>query len=258
MPNVLTDLDLRVEDLTVRFGGITAVDGVSLHVPAGEITGLIGPNGAGKTTTFGACTGLVRASAGRVHLGGVDVTGWPAHRRAQLGMGRTFQRMQLFDSVNVRANVQLGREALLSASSPWRHLRSGRQVDREVAHAADDAMELCGISHLASAAVADLSTGQRRLVELARVVAGGFRLLLLDEPSSGLDISETEAFGQVLVALTQQRGLGILLVEHDMSLVMGICSYLHVIDFGLPIFHGTPAQTQASQLVRQAYLGQDA
>ena len=258
MSNVLTDLELRVEDLTVRFGGITAVDGVSLQVPAGKIIGLIGPNGAGKTTTFGACTGLVRASAGRVHLGGVDVTGWPAHRRAQLGMGRTFQRMQLFDSVNVRANVELGREALLSGNSPWRHLRSGRRVDRDVAEAAHDAMELCGIGHLASAAVADLSTGQRRLVELARVVAGGFRLLLLDEPSSGLDISETEAFGDVLVALARQRGLGILLVEHDMSLVMRICSYLHVIDFGVPIFHGTPEQTQASHIVRQAYLGQDA
>ena len=258
MPDVLTDLELHVEDLTVRFGGVTAVDGVSLHVPARTITGLIGPNGAGKTTTFGACTGLVRPSGGRVQLGGTDVTSWPAHRRAQLGMGRTFQRMQLFDSVNVRANVELGREALLSGGSPLRHLRSGRRVAREVAHAADDAMELCGIHHLAGAAVADLSTGQRRLVELARVVAGGFRLLLLDEPSSGLDVSETESFGEVLVALAHERGLGILLVEHDMSLVMRICSYLHVIDFGVLIFHGTPEQTQASHVVRQAYLGQDA
>jgi ABC-type branched-subunit amino acid transport system ATPase component len=256
--DVLTDLELSVEDLTVRFGGVTAVNGVSLHVPAGKITGLIGPNGAGKTTTFGACTGLVRASAGRVHLGGVDVTGLPPHRRAQLGMGRTFQRMQLFDSVNVRANVELGREALLSGNSPLRHLWSGRRVDREVAQAADDAMGLCGISHLAGAAVADLSTGQRRLVELARVVAGGFRLLLLDEPSSGLDVAETEAFGQVLLELAQQRGLGILLVEHDMSLVMRVCSYLYVIDFGVPIFDGTPEQTQASHVVRQAYLGEDA
>lgn len=258
MPDVLTDLDLRVEDLTVRFGGVTAVNSVSLHVPAGRITGLIGPNGAGKTTTFGACTGLVAASAGRVHLGGVDVTGWPPHRRAQLGMGRTFQRMQLFDSVDVRANVELGREALLSGSSPLRHLRSGRRVDRDVADAADDAMQLCGITHLAGASVADLSTGQRRLVELARVIAGGFRLLLLDEPSSGLDISETESFGEVLLALTQERGLGILLVEHDMSLVMRVCHYLYVIDFGVPIFQGTPEQTQASPVVRKAYLGEDA
>jgi ABC-type branched-subunit amino acid transport system ATPase component len=246
---------LTVRGVTVRYGGAVAVEGLDLDVPKGRITGLIGPNGAGKTSTFNACTGLIRPSAGLVILDGVDVTAAHPQQRARLGLGRTFQRMKLFESSSVVTNVALGREALLAGGNPWRHLRQSRRERRAIAAAAADALALCGISHLAEASVADLSTGQRRLVELARVVAGGFSLLLLDEPSSGLDVHETDEFGRVLGQLVDQHGVGILLVEHDMRLVMSVCTHLHVIDFGRPIFEGTPEETQASPVVQAAYLG---
>ena len=248
---------LEVENVSVRFGGLVAVDGVSLTAPAGRITGLIGPNGAGKTTTFNACSGLVATASGRVRLGGEDVTRFGPAERARRGLGRTFQRMELFDSLPVRDNVALGREAGLAGSRPWHHLRA-RRADRDAVRAAtDDALELCGVTDLADRRPADLSTGQRRLVELARVVAGGFRLLLLDEPSSGLDHTETDRFGDVLRTLVDERGTGLLIVEHDMALVMRICHYVYVLDFGRPIFEGPPEAVVASDVVRAAYLGDE-
>jgi ABC-type branched-subunit amino acid transport system ATPase component len=165
--------------------------------------------------------------------------------------------MELFDSLLVRENIALGREAGLAGSRPWHHLRA-RHAERDAIRAAtDDALELCGITDLADRRPADLSTGQRRLVELARVVAGGFRLLLLDEPSSGLDHSETDRFGDVLRHLVDERGTGLLIVEHDMALVMRVCDYLYVLDFGRPIFDGEPEAVVASDVVRAAYLGDE-
>jgi ABC-type branched-subunit amino acid transport system ATPase component len=248
---------LLLSGLVVRFGGLVAVDGVNLHAPTGRVTGLIGPNGAGKTTTFNACSGLVRPTAGSVRLFGQDVTAASPPARAQRGLGRTFQRMELFDSLLVRENIALGREAGLAGSRPWHHLRA-RHADRDAIRAAtDDALELCGITDLADRRPADLSTGQRRLVELARVVAGGFRVLLLDEPSSGLDHSETDRFGDVLRHLVDERGTGLLIVEHDMGLVMRVCDYLYVLDFGRAIFDGEPEAVVASDVVRAAYLGDE-
>jgi ABC-type branched-subunit amino acid transport system ATPase component len=249
---------LLVSDLTIRYGGATAVEAVSLAAPTGRITGLLGPNGAGKTSTFNACSGLVAAAKGTVHLFGEDITREGPAERARRGLGRTFQRMELFDSLSVTDNVSLGMEAGMAGRNPVRHLASGRSGRATLRERTDAALELCGIPHLAKEHPADLSTGQRRLVELARVVAGSFRVLLLDEPSSGLDPTETERFGQVLLTLVATSGIGILLVEHDMALVMSICDYLYVIDFGRPIFEGTPAQTQASAVVRAAYLGDEA
>lgn len=249
--------DLTVDALTVRFRGVTAVDDASLTAPAGRITGLIGPNGAGKTTTFNACCGLIRPTSGRVALGARDVTSVPPQQRAQLGLGRTFQRMELFDSLTVERNVSLGREARIAGRSPLRHLRCGRSNKATVAAATEEALELCGIAALRAVPVGSLSTGQRRLVEVARVVAGGFRLILLDEPSSGLDRAETKALGSTLVDLVDAQGIGILLVEHDMSLVAGICAYLFVLDFGQLIFEGEPHAAQNSDIVRRAYLGND-
>jgi len=242
----------------VRYGGLVAVDGVNLTAPPGRVTGLIGPNGAGKTTTFNACTGLVRPTSGTVHLFGVDVTHAPPQVRAQHGLGRTFQRMELFDSLLVRENVALGKEAGLAGSRPWRHLRSSRSNAAAVRRAADAAMERCGISDLAGSRPADLSTGQRRLVELARCIAGGFSVMLLDEPSSGLDKVETTQFGQILRSLVEEEGAAILIVEHDMNLVLGICDFIQVLDFGKPIFAGTPQEIASSEIVRAAYLGSEA
>ena len=249
---------LEVSGLVVRFGGLTAVDGQTLTAPRGRITGLIGPNGAGKTTTFNACTGMVKPTAGVVRLFGEDITGLPPQARALKGLGRTFQRMELFDTLTVRENVALGKEAGMAGRNPLSHLRASRAQAARLRQLSDDALELCGIAALATQRPADLSTGQRRLVELCRCIAGEFEVMLLDEPSSGLDGAETEQFGQILRALVKDRGVGILIVEHDMALVMSTCDYIHVLDFGKPIFEGTPTDVTRSELVRAAYLGSEA
>jgi ABC-type branched-subunit amino acid transport system ATPase component len=246
---------LRVDHLSVRFGGLVAVDAMSLQVPVGHLTGLIGPNGAGKTTTFNSITGLNKPSDGRIRLFGHDITHLSPQARAQRGLGRTFQRMELFDSLTVRQNVELGREAGLAGSNPLRHLRGARSDAQVIRQATADALDMVGIADLVRERPADLSTGQRRLVELARVIAGDFKILLLDEPSSGLDKRETERFGEILRHLVEQRGIGILCVEHDMALVMSVCDYVYVLDFGKPIFEGSTAEIAASPIVRAAYLG---
>ncbi|MDQ1517309.1 MAG: hypothetical protein QOE80_3139 [Actinomycetota bacterium] len=258
---------LEVENVSVRFGGLVAVDGVSLTAPAGRITGLIGPNGAGKTTTFNACSGLVATASGRVRLGGDDVTRLGPAERARRGLGRTFQRMELFDSMTVEENVSLGCEARLAAAVPRGFGGAPRSLGRQVvasrkerataAEAADEAITRCGLSAIARRRTGALSAGQRRLVELARAHAGRFDLLLLDEPSSGLDTEETEHLGRVVRDMVAERGCGILMVEHDMDLVMSISDYLYVLDFGRLIFEGTPEATRQSPIVRSAYLGED-
>jgi ABC-type branched-subunit amino acid transport system ATPase component len=249
---------LTVSALSVKYGGLAAVDGVSLTAPTGRLTALIGPNGAGKTTTFNALCGLVKPSSGTVSFNGENIGRLTPPARAQRGLGRTFQRMELFDSLTVADNIALGREAGMAASRPLRHLLSSRAERAAIAAAAAEAIELCGLGPLASRRAGALSTGQRRLVELARATAGRFSVLLLDEPSSGLDAQETKRFGEILRPLVDERSLGILLVEHDMSLVMDICDFIYVIDFGQPIFEGTPAAVRASDVVRAAYLGSEA
>jgi len=249
---------LLVDGIEVRYGGLVAVQGVSLQAPEGRITGLIGPNGAGKTTIFNALSGLLQPYAGSIALFGADIVHQSPAARAQRGLGRTFQRMELFDSLTVFDNVALGREAGLAGRNPLRHL-IGKPGDRGSAEeAARNALELCGLDDLAGRRAGSLSTGQRRLVELARTVAGNFRILLLDEPSSGLDATETKRFGEILRRIVTDTGAGILLVEHDMALVMEVCQYLYVIDFGRPIFEGTPAEVASSDIVRSAYLGTEA
>ncbi|WP_256789076.1 branched-chain amino acid ABC transporter permease/ATP-binding protein [Frankia sp. AvcI1] len=254
-PPRLASGSLDTHELTVRFGGVVAVDGVSLSAPVGRITGLIGPNGAGKTTTFNACSGLLRPAQGRVELDGRDVTRRGPAARARLGLGRTFQQMQLFDSLPVYDNVAMGAEARFAGSSALRQLSGTRAQMREVRRAADEAMELCGITDLAARPAGALSTGQRRLVDLARALAGHTKVLLLDEPSSGLDRAETVRFGDTLLEVVGARGVGILLVEHDMGLVTRVCDHIYVLDFGRQIFDGPPADVVASAAVREAYLG---
>jgi ABC-type branched-subunit amino acid transport system ATPase component len=251
----VTSQGLSVSGLGIRYGGLVAVDDVSLAAPRGRITGLIGPNGAGKTSLFNACSGLVRPSAGRIELDGRDITRLPLARRPQLGLGRTFQRMELFDSLSVRQNVELGREGALAGSSPWRQLIARRAERTLAGEAAEEALATCGLQAYAGLPAGALSTGNRRLVELARVLAGGFRMLLLDEPSSGLDDRESERFGAILTEIAHDRGIGILLVEHHMELVLQVCDYLYVLDFGRLLFEGTADEAVASDVVRAAYLG---
>jgi ABC-type branched-subunit amino acid transport system ATPase component len=249
---------LEAEHLSVTFGGLKAVDDLSLSAPLERITGLIGPNGAGKTTTFNAVTGLVRPSGGTVRLFGTTVTDKNPGVRARMGLGRTFQRMELVNAMPVSTNVLLGAECRLAGSNPLRQIASGRSERRAMQEQTTQALEICGIADLEHRTVGTLSTGQRRLVELARVLAGGFRLLLLDEPSSGLDEEETARFGRILTAAVAERRIGILLVEHDMTLVMGVCDHLYVLDFGQLIFDGSPTETQRSEVVKAAYLGSEA
>jgi ABC-type branched-subunit amino acid transport system ATPase component len=253
-----TNDGLRAQDISVRFGGIHAVQNVSLEAPMGRLTALIGPNGAGKTTTFNALCGLTKPAGGTISLFGENIGHLSPPARAQRGLGRTFQRMELFDSLTVADNVALGREAGMAGSQPLRHIFTARKERAAVGQAVDEAIELCGLESLASRRAGAISTGQRRLVELARAIAGQFKILLLDEPSSGLDGTETKRFGEILRELISRRGTGILLVEHDMSLVMDVSEYIYVIDFGLPIFEGTPPEVRHSDIVRAAYLGSEA
>jgi ABC-type branched-subunit amino acid transport system ATPase component len=250
-------VDLEVTGVTVRFGGIVAVNDASLLAKGGEITGLIGPNGAGKTTLFNACSGRNRPAAGSVRLGGVQLDGHGSANRAHRGLGRTFQRMELFESMTVRENVRIGVAAMFSSNRRLTgQLFGTRNETREIASRADDAMQRCGIADLSKKTVGDLSTGQRRLVELARAIATPFTFLLLDEPSSGLDVSETEAFGKVLTDYVKDTGVGLLIVEHDMPLVAEICARIYVLDFGKIIYQGTTKEALNSDLVRSAYLGE--
>jgi ABC-type branched-subunit amino acid transport system ATPase component/branched-subunit amino acid ABC-type transport system permease component len=254
-PRPAGSTSLSIESLTIRYGGALAVNSATLTVKAGMITGLVGPNGAGKTSIFNACSGLVKPSDGRVTLHGSDVTHASPSQRARLGLGRTFQRVQLFESLDVRSNITLARESALAGSSPLRQVVGRRGDAREIDRAVASAIELTGVGAYLDKPVDHLSTGQRRLVELARVLAGPFDTILLDEPSSGLDPTETEHFGEILCRAVAERGLGVLLVEHDMALVQQTCAQVYVLDYGSMIFEGTPQQMLTAESVRAAYLG---
>jgi ABC-type branched-subunit amino acid transport system ATPase component len=247
---------LRVDGLVVRFGGLVAVDHLSVLAEPGVITGLIGPNGAGKTTTFNACSGLVRPSAGRVLLGRTDISRFATARRAQSGLGRTFQQVELCESLSVYDNVAIGCEAGIAGSNPLTHVLSRRATRRAIDRRVWAAVRMCGLDTVINTPAHALSTGQRRLVELARCLTSPFDMLLLDEPSSGLDRTETERFGGILERVVAERGLGILLVEHDMALVMKVCSMLYVCDYGKLIFSGAPSEARRSPVVQAAYLGE--
>jgi ABC-type branched-subunit amino acid transport system ATPase component len=242
----------------VHYKGTVAVSGLNLSVPVGRITGLIGPNGAGKTTTFDFCSGLVRAKTGRVLINGRDITRARPATRARAGLGRTFQRVNLFDSMTIAENVQLGAEGAVAGANPLTQIFASRRQVSEMRRIAFEAMKLVGIENLAGRDVGSLSTGEKRLVEIARCLAGRFDILLLDEPASGLDAPETRRMGGLLQRIVAERGVGILVVEHDMSLVADVCAYLYVLDFGHLIYEGAPAEVMASDVVRAAYLGTEA
>ena len=230
---------LEVRGVMVRFGGVMAVGGVDLSADAGQVTGLIGPNGAGKTTLFNVISGMQEPTAGEVYVSGINVTHEAPHRRAKRGLARTFQRLELFASLSVRDNVRVAAEL---AGVP------------DVNGTVDALLEKVGVSNLEHTTAGDLPTGSARLVEIARALATMPRLLLLDEPASGLDDSETERLGTLFRELAAD-GLGVLLVEHDMDLVMHVCDRIHVLDLGHIIAVGTPDEVQHDQAVLRAYLG---
>ncbi len=249
---------LETRGLTIRFGGHLAVSDVDLDVNQGEVTGLIGPNGAGKTTTFNLVCGVQAPTAGRVVLDGRDVSKLGTHRRARMGIGRTFQRLEVFGSMSVRDNILCGaeiRRAWSRRSGNGPQLLGGADT-MSVGDVADLIMDRLALSGVAHSMVSQLPTGSARLVELGRALAIRPKVLLLDEPASGLDDTETESFGVLLRELAD-AGLAILLVEHDVALVMSVCDRIAVLDFGQIITSGTPDQVRNNAAVRAAYLGAD-
>jgi branched-chain amino acid transport system ATP-binding protein len=231
----------------VRFGGINALTDVNIDAEQGSITGLMGPNGAGKTTLFNVITGMQDASSGHVYIDDVDVTSLGTHKRARMGVGRTFQRLEVFGTLTARENVLVAGEI---------RRRWAKDRATNLREHTDALLERVGVAHLADERVDTLSTGYARLVELARALAAQPRLLLLDEPGSGLDSRESELFGDLLLELARE-GLTILLVEHDVELVMRVCDRIHVLDFGKKIAEGTPVEIQNNPVVQAAYLGED-
>ncbi|AOD20890.1 ABC transporter ATP-binding protein [Rhodococcus sp. p52] len=235
---------LETRGITVRFGGHVAVKDVSLGIEPGTVTGLIGPNGAGKTTLFNTITGLQRPTVGKVFLDGRDITSLPPYKRAHMGMARTFQRLELFVSLSVRDNLRVAGDI---------HNANGRNkidLDEEV----DRLLELTGLADIASTDVSDVPTGRARVVEVARALMTSPRVLLLDEPASGQTEQETEAFAALLRDLADS-GLAICLVEHDIPLVMKICSRIHVLDYGAVLASGVPDEIKNDPAVINAYIG---
>jgi branched-chain amino acid transport system ATP-binding protein len=265
---------LSVSEVAVHFGGVAALSGVSLTVMPGAVTGLIGPNGAGKTTLFNVISGLQPADQGKVLFCGTDMAGVAPHRRARMGIARTFQRLELFGNLSAGENVQVGLESAVKWWQ-WRHFRAALRPGRErpvagdqtpgieiekvaaagsPAAASDELLARVGLVGAFRRQASAMPTGLARMVELARALSIEPTLLLLDEPGSGLDDAESEALGQLLSRLAA-GGMAVLLVEHDMDLVMRVCDQIHVLDFGEVIASGTPDQIRKDPAVQAAYLG---
>jgi ABC-type branched-subunit amino acid transport system ATPase component len=244
---------LKVEDLAIHFGGVHALDGVNLAARSAEIAGVIGPNGAGKTTFFNCLSGLLTPDRGEITFDGHKLNGSPA-TRGRHGLGRTFQTPKLFGTLSVLDNLIFGCRTADSARREYVFDPSLRRVS----HAERSARlaRMVGFRGDLNAAAGSLPFGDLRTVELARALCGAPSLLMLDEPASGLDVSQAEDFVELLRTLSD-LGLSILLIEHDMSLVMGICDYITVLDFGQVIAEGTPDEIQRNEAVIEAYLGRE-
>jgi branched-chain amino acid transport system ATP-binding protein/branched-chain amino acid transport system permease protein len=249
---------LEVHDVQVRFGGLVAVDGVSFAIEPAKITGLIGPNGAGKTTLFNAISGLVKPTSGRIVVDGRDVTSLPPHRRAALGLGRTFQQIGLVKDLTVTENLVLAQHALAGygAMEALLHLPRVARSERALRTRAQDTLEALDFQRFATTPLQELSHGQQRIVELAAALVTAPGVLLLDEPSAGMSPAAAEALAERLLQVRDEVGQTILLIEHHLPLVMATCSAVHVLDAGSLLVSGTPEEIRRDPNVVAAYLGE--
>lgn len=249
---------LELNDIGVRFGGVAALFDVSLHVQPGEVCGLMGANGAGKTTLFDVISGVRAPSAGRVHLHGEDITNWSSHRRARAGLRRTFQRVQTFGWLTVEENLLVASEweggggGVLGDLVAW---PGRKKFERQRRDEAQEILEQCGLSDIATEPAGSLPIGRARLVELARAMMGKPSLLLLDEPASGLDHDETSRFGELIQSIATTTNTAILLVEHDVGFIMDQCDRIVVLHLGQVLAEGLPDEIRDDPRVRDAYLG---
>ncbi|MCH7788623.1 MAG: ABC transporter ATP-binding protein [Acidobacteria bacterium] len=246
---------LEVEDITKTFSGITALDNVSLNVDSGERVGLIGPNGAGKTTLFNCVLGQLNPDEGAVRLGGEELVQKSVSRRVKAGIGRTFQRIELFSDTSVREHLLIAERVRNGTGSFLKDLTGRGRPRKEEIERCDYVLELLGLRDLATEPIEKLSLGKGRLVEVGRALMTEPSLLLLDEPSSGLDRDETSALAETLRSVQAEAGFAILLVEHDVELVVSFTERCYVLDFGTVISKGSTAEVMADPVVRKAYLG---
>ena len=251
---------LEAEKVTKRFQGLLAINNVSFALERGEILGLIGPNGAGKTTIFDLISGLLPLDGGRILFKGNDITRWGADRRAMVGLGRSFQDARIFPSLTVAENIALGLERHIEVRdhvAALLNLPAVQESEDDVAWTVEDLIELMNLGAFRDKFVAELSTGSRRIVDLAMAIAHDPAVLLLDEPSSGIAQRETEALGPLLKRIQSETGCAMLIIEHDMPLITSVSDEILALDLGRVLLRGTPQQVTTDPLVVESYLGGD-
>jgi len=260
VPDALADAAplLEARAISKRFGGVQALHDVTMSLKPGEIFGLVGPNGAGKTTLFNCLCGQLRPDGGSVRFDGQPIDSLPTYKRARLGIGRTFQRIEVFPELTVRDHLLVAARAHRGDGALWKDLLNLSQPKPEEIATVNTVLEMVALQDVADTPVAALSLGHCRLVELGRALAGEPRLLMADEPSSGLDIQETKALADTLRHVREEHGTAVLLVEHDLDMVARVVDQVIVLDFGQQIAAGTLDEVLADPVVRKAYLGKTA